>query len=150
MTTWCKAQEQRAASERQCHCLCLLYALANVPIAEQELAAQVALFNDVVIRDGHTSFATSGHAHAGEVLDKLAAQSTSANQKQLQALQLTLHICAKDCYLAIVACTLEHQARCQGLHRQKVDQYEMKPVHSLQTACLSRTSLRSELFKGWQ
>lgn len=89
----------------------LLYSLANVPVAEQELAAQVALLDDVVIRDGHTAAAIRSNAHACEVLDKLAAKRASSDQEEVQTLQLLLQSRPEHTNLAIIAGALTAHKR---------------------------------------
>ena len=76
---------------------------ANIPIPEQELPAEVALFDDVVVGESDKARLAGSNAHACKVLHKLAAQSSSTNQKELHILQAPLYTLAKNSDLRIVA-----------------------------------------------
>lgn len=82
---------------------------ANVPVAEEELAAEVALLNGVIVGERDEAGVVGGHAHHGEVLDELAAQRAGAHQEGAQLLQLLLHRPAEHCDLPIVAAPLQCQ-----------------------------------------
>ena len=90
------------------------HALADVPVAEQELAAEVALLDDVVVGDRHAPAAGGGHAHARQVLDKLAAQGAGAHQEQVEARQLRLQLRAKDAHLPVVPGALQDAGSAAG------------------------------------
>ena len=57
---------------------------ANVPISEEELPAEIALFNDIIIGDCDLTLSTNSKTHHGKVFDEFTTQSTSTNQKYLQ------------------------------------------------------------------
>lgn len=62
---------------------------ADVPVAEQELPAEVTLLDHVVVRHDDAPAlrapASAADAHEGKVLQKLAAQGACAHQEQRQA-----------------------------------------------------------------
>ena len=115
---------------------------ADVPVAEEELATEVALFNDVVISHGDLAHRSAGHAHHCKVLSELAAQRTSSHQKYLQVLQLSLHRSAKHAYLAIVAASLQGNLNSQdsaGTNAQRATALPCTARQSTQVACLGQT-----------
>ena len=86
--------------------------LANVPITEEELPAEIGLFDDVVICDSQQTARASRDAHHGKILQELAAQGTSAHKENLQILQLVLQLLSKYCNLAIIPAALQEQMSC--------------------------------------
>ena len=57
---------------------------ADVPVSEQELSAQVALFNDIIISDSDQALGAYSQTHHCKVFDKLTSQGSSPNKKYLQ------------------------------------------------------------------
>ena len=57
---------------------------ADVPVSEQELSAQVALFDDIIISDSDQALAAHPQAHHCKVFDELTSQGSSPNKKYLQ------------------------------------------------------------------
>lgn len=57
---------------------------ANVPVSEQELSAQVALLNDIVISDCDLTLGAYSQTQHGKVFDELTSQGSSPNKKHLQ------------------------------------------------------------------
>lgn len=78
------------------------YSLADVPVAEEELPAEVTLLNDIIIRHSYQPVIPTADAHHCEVLEELTAQGTGTNQEQLQGLQLLLLGAPNDCNLGVI------------------------------------------------
>lgn len=57
---------------------------ANVPVTEQELPAEIALFDYIVIGDGDLTLGANTKTHHCKVLDELTTKSASTDQKHLQ------------------------------------------------------------------
>lgn len=57
---------------------------ANVPVSEQELSTQVALFYDIIISDCDLALGTHAQTHHCKVLDELTSKSPCPNQEYLQ------------------------------------------------------------------
>ena len=83
-----------------------MHSLSDVPVAEEKLAAKVALLYDIVIRDGGVAIG-SADAHTRKILHELAAKGTSTDQEQIQSCQLLLQRFAKDANLPVMACALD-------------------------------------------
>mmetsp|Transcript_4944 Transcript_4944/g.12545 ORF Transcript_4944/g.12545 Transcript_4944/m.12545 type:complete len:679 (-) Transcript_4944:1273-3309(-) len=85
--------------------------LADVPVAEQELPAQVGLLDHVVVRHGHSAVVAAAEPHEREILDKLAAQRAGTHQEHLARLQLALQRPADARNLRVVAPSLGRHLR---------------------------------------
>ena len=79
---------------------------ANIPVAEEELPAEIGFFYGVVVRDGCEPLRPDGYTHHGKVLEELAAQCPRTHQKHFQVLQLSLHALAKDGNLTVMPAAL--------------------------------------------
>lgn len=66
------------------------HSLADVPVSEQELAAEVALLDDVIISHRQLALLPGAHTHARQILDQLAAQRARAHHEHIQIQELPL------------------------------------------------------------
>mmetsp|Transcript_10493 Transcript_10493/g.28804 ORF Transcript_10493/g.28804 Transcript_10493/m.28804 type:complete len:530 (+) Transcript_10493:866-2455(+) len=105
--------------------------IANIPVSEQKLPAQVALLDGVVVRDGHPPRRSAGNAHQGHVLEELTAQGSGSDQKYVGGLKLALHGSAKDGNLIVIAAALRRQLLgAEGLLGQALDGIEIEPLEN--------------------
>ena len=80
---------------------------ANVPVPEEELPAEVALLDDVIICESDKTRFAGGNTHAGKVLHELATQGSSTHQEQLHILEAPLDTLPKYSNLRVIACALQ-------------------------------------------
>ena len=79
---------------------------ANIPISEEELPAEIALFDDIIISDCDLTLSTNSKTHHGKIFDEFTTQSTSTNQKYLQKRAQSLCRCrSQSTYLFVIHCT---------------------------------------------
>lgn len=106
---------------------------ADIPVAEEELAAKVALLDGVIVGQRDEAGVVGGHAHHGKVLDEFAAQRTRTHKEGAQPLQLLLHCLAKYCNLAIVPAALHETPTRVPLSLVSVPVFQgnTEAVHSL-------------------
>lgn len=88
--------------------------LANVPVAEQELAAEIRLFDDIIVRDGEQAPRAGRDPHHGEVLQELAAQGSGAHKEYFEVLQLILQLLSKHSNLTIIPAALQTRGHSSG------------------------------------
>lgn len=90
------------------------YSLADVPVAEEELPAEVTLLNHVIICNRDQAVIPTADAHHREVLEELTAQGTGTNQEQLQGLQLLLLGAPNDCDLGVIPGVVVYLKKTEG------------------------------------
>ena len=103
---------------------------ADVPVAEQELAAEVGLLDDVVVRHHQPPRRAGRDAHHGQVLEELAPQRARAHQEHAQRLQPPLQPRPEHRDLPVVAAPL-----------RAARQYVFNPLPLFGTTCLHPTTL---------
>mmetsp|Transcript_6972 Transcript_6972/g.20373 ORF Transcript_6972/g.20373 Transcript_6972/m.20373 type:complete len:661 (+) Transcript_6972:2046-4028(+) len=81
----------------------------DVSLPEQELPAQVALLNGVVVGHGKLAVLAAGDSHHGQELEELASEGAGSHNESVEALQLLLELLAEDHDLPVVP-------RPRGLH----------------------------------
>lgn len=93
------------------------YSLSNVPVAEEELPAEVTLLDDVIVSDGDEAVVAAADAHHCKVLQELTAQGARTDQEQLERLELLLLGAADDSNLRVIPVGM--RAESEGREREE-------------------------------
>ena len=88
---------------------------ADVPVPEEELAAEVGLLDDVVVGHHQLAGRAGCEPHHGQVLEELAPQRARAHQEHAQRLQPPLHARPEHRDLPVVAAPLRTTPRTSVL-----------------------------------